>query len=132
MRLLCTRGTGNRVRKTCLICSRVLDAHSNAEIITCSRSLISCTRIEKPHQTAQQFAHQNRIMPNSLDEAIRKSAVTPKMKVMLGVDDIKGDLQRRMLILSAYETRTLPVCVRYTTPLTGSTTWLDVFGVRTV
>ena len=38
-------------------------------------------------------------MPDSLDEVVGKSAVTPKMKVMLGVDYIKGDIRRRVRIL---------------------------------
>lgn len=42
---------------------------------------------------------QNRVMPDSLDEVISNSAVLPKMKVMLGVDDIKADIQKRMRIL---------------------------------
>ena len=42
---------------------------------------------------------QNRVMPDSLDEIIERSAVLPRMKVMLGVDDIRCDMERRMGIL---------------------------------
>ena len=42
---------------------------------------------------------QNRVMPDSLDEIIEKSTVLPRMKVMLGVDDIRHDMERRMHIL---------------------------------
>ena len=42
---------------------------------------------------------QNRVLPDSLDEVIERSTVLSKMKVMLGVKDIRGDIQRRMDIL---------------------------------
>ncbi|MDE0091160.1 MAG: type II/IV secretion system ATPase subunit [Thaumarchaeota archaeon] len=42
---------------------------------------------------------QNRVMPYSLDEIIERSTVLPRMKVMLGVDDIRYDMERRMHIL---------------------------------
>ena len=42
---------------------------------------------------------QNRVMPDSLDEIIERSTVLPRMKVMLGVDDIRHDMERRMHIL---------------------------------
>jgi len=42
---------------------------------------------------------QNRVLPDSLDDVIERSTVLSRMKVMLGVKDIKGDIQRRMDIL---------------------------------
>ena len=42
---------------------------------------------------------QNRVLPDSLDEVIEKSTVLPRMKVMMGVNDIKSDMSRRVRIL---------------------------------
>jgi len=42
---------------------------------------------------------QNRVLPDSLDEVIERSTVLSRMKVMLGVNDIRGDIERRMHIL---------------------------------
>ncbi|MDE0266396.1 MAG: type II/IV secretion system ATPase subunit [Thaumarchaeota archaeon] len=42
---------------------------------------------------------QNRVLPDDLDEVIKRSTVLPRMKVMLGVDDIRGDIERRARIL---------------------------------
>ena len=42
---------------------------------------------------------QNRVMPDSLDDVIEKSTVLPRMKVMMGVKDIKSDMSRRVDIL---------------------------------
>ena len=44
-------------------------------------------------------SEQNRVLPDSLDEVIERSTILPRMKVMLGVDDIKRDMKRRMRIL---------------------------------
>ncbi|MDE0265429.1 MAG: type II/IV secretion system ATPase subunit [Thaumarchaeota archaeon] len=42
---------------------------------------------------------QNRVMPDSLDEIIEKSTVLPRMKVMMGVNNIRHDMERRVRIL---------------------------------
>ncbi len=45
--------------KTCPVCSRSLDLHSDAEIVACSRALIFCAHAEKPRRTVQAPMHQS-------------------------------------------------------------------------
>ena len=42
---------------------------------------------------------QNRVLPDSLDEIIERSTVLPRMKVMMGVNDIKENMSRRVRVL---------------------------------
>ncbi|MCE2499119.1 MAG: Flp pilus assembly complex ATPase component TadA [Nitrosopumilaceae archaeon] len=42
---------------------------------------------------------QNRLMPDDLDTVVRSSEALQNAKVMLGVDDIKGNLESRMRVL---------------------------------
>ncbi|MDE0265778.1 MAG: hypothetical protein OXK17_01935 [Thaumarchaeota archaeon] len=48
---------------------------------------------------------QNRVLPDSLAEVIEKSTVLPRMKVMMGVSDIKSDMERRVRILERIRDR---------------------------
>lgn len=44
-------------RKTCPVCLGALDLHSDAEVISCARALVSRTRAEKLGRAAQAPAH---------------------------------------------------------------------------
>ena len=74
--------------------------HDNAR----QRKLISITETNDGKQRSldvifEYDPQQNRLLPDDLDTIIRRSRALSRMRVMLGVDDIRADMQKRMRVL---------------------------------